>query len=81
MNTLMTQILEILYQDPAIRRLWKDQLSDWILDQQASEQPLDARALLNHMLMSHPEVLERLVNNVRVKDRIQAFLRPAAQRR
>lgn len=71
---LLTHLLDLLFQDPSAHRPVKDRLSDWILDQHASEHRLDGQALLEHLRTVHPRIFERLRVNPQVKDEIERVL-------
>ncbi len=65
---LAQRILDIIYQDPDLRRLHKESLTDWILDTQPRTAPLDPSALVEYLAVHQPELLNRLKINVRIKD-------------
>lgn len=65
---LAQRILDIIYQDPDLRRLHKESLTDWILDTQPREAPLDTRALVEYLAVHQPDLLDRLKINLRIKD-------------
>ena len=65
---LAQRILDIIYQDPDVRRLYKESLTDWILDTQPRTAPLDAAALLQYLASHQPDLLSRLTINVRIKE-------------
>ena len=85
---LTQQLLAVLFAEPDIHWPWKDELSDWLIDlvDGVSSTPADAvldphnpHALLDHLFVYHPQVLERLLENPRVKDELEAFLTPVDQ--
>ena len=65
---LAQRILDIIYHDPEVRRLYKESLTDWILDTQPRTAPLDAEALVQYLTAHQPDLLNRLKINVRVKE-------------
>ena len=65
---LAQRILGIIYQDPDLRRLHKESLTDWILDTQPRTAPLDTSALVEYLAVHQPDLLNRLKINVRIKD-------------
>lgn len=65
---LSQRILDIIYQDPEVRRLYKESLTDWILDTQPRTAPLDAASLLQYLGAHQPDLLNRLKINVRIKE-------------
>ncbi len=65
---LAQRILDIIYQDPDVRRMYKESLTDWILDTQPRTAPLDAAALLQYLAAHQPDLLSRLTINVRIKE-------------
>jgi hypothetical protein len=71
---LSKRMLELIYQDPEIRRLYKESLTDWILDTQPRTAPLDAAALLEYLAAHQPDLLDRLKINVRLKDDLARVL-------
>jgi hypothetical protein len=69
------RILDLIYQDPEVRRKSKDLLTDWILDTQSRTEPLDSTALLDYLAICQPHVFERLKINIRIQeDLVQAGL-------
>lgn len=75
MDDLLSQrILDIIYQDPEVRRLYKESLTDWILDTQPHSAPLDAETLVRYLAAHQPELLNRLRINVRVKEELARAL-------
>jgi len=75
MNTLLlTHLLDLLFQDPRTHSQVKDRLSDWILDRHALGLTLDGPNLLEHLRTVHPQILERLKMNPRIKDDIERLL-------
>ncbi len=71
---LAQRILDLIFQDPDVRRLYKESISDWILDTQPRSAPLNADALLEYLAVHQPEVLNRLKINVRIKDELARAL-------
>ncbi len=65
---LAQHILDIIYDDPEVRRLYKESLTDWILDTQPHTAPLDTAALLQYLAARQPDLLNRLKINVRIKE-------------
>jgi hypothetical protein len=76
---LAQRILGIIYQDPDLRRLHKESLTDWILDTQPREAPLDTRALVEYLAVHQPDLLDRLKINVRIKDDLARALNSIRQ--
>ncbi len=74
---LAKQILDLVYNDSAGRRTYKDSLSDWLLDAHAQGAELSTKALLDYLSLHQPDLLARLKINVRVQDGIAAALRPS----
>ena len=80
MNDLLSQdILNIIFQDPQVRRLHKETLADWILDTQPHTAPLDAAALLEYLGAHQPDLLNRLKINVRIKEDLARALESNAR--
>lgn len=71
---LAQKILDLIFQDPQVRRLHKESLADWILDTQPRTAPLDANALLQYLGAHQPELLNRLKINVRLKEDLARVL-------
>ncbi len=71
---LAQQILNLVYNDSAVRRTYKDSLSDWLLDAHARGAELSTRALLDYLSLHQPDLLARLKINVRVQEGIAAAL-------
>ncbi len=71
---LAQRILDIIYQDPEVRRLYKESLTDWILDTQPHSAPLDAKALIRFIAAHQADLLNRLRINVRVKEELARAL-------
>jgi hypothetical protein len=71
---LAQRILDLIFQDPQLRRLHKESLADWILDTQPRTAPLDATALLQYLGAHQPELLNRLKINVRLKEDLARVL-------
>ncbi len=65
---LAQRILDIIFQDSDARRLYKESLTDWILDTQPHTAPLDAAALVQYLAVHQPDLLNRLKINVRIKE-------------
>ncbi len=65
---LAQRILDIIYQDPDRRRVYKESLTDWILDTQPRTAPLETTALLRYLAAHQPELLSRLRINVRLQE-------------
>ncbi|MFA5026574.1 MAG: hypothetical protein WC713_01765 [Candidatus Methylomirabilota bacterium] len=76
---LAQRILDIIYQDPDVRRLHKDSLTDWILDTQPRTAPLDAAQLVGYLAIHQSDVLNRLKINVRIKDELARALESIRQ--
>ena len=66
-DPLAQRTLDIIYQDPDCRRVYKESLTDWILDTQPRTAPLDAEALVEYLAAHQPDLLNRLKINVRIK--------------
>jgi hypothetical protein len=77
-DPLAQQILDLIYRDSAMRRTYKDALTDWILDTQFRTDPLNTRTLLDYLAAHQSDVLNRLKINVRIKDAIARVLEGAA---
>jgi hypothetical protein len=67
-DPLAQRILDIIYHDPDVRRIYKESLTDWILDTQPRTAPLDAAALVQYLEAHQPDLLNRLKINVRIKE-------------
>jgi hypothetical protein len=65
---LAQRILDIIYHEPDRRRVYKESLTDWILDTQPRKAPLEAAALLRYLAANQPELLSRLKINVRLQE-------------
>ncbi|OGB96463.1 MAG: hypothetical protein A2Z31_03455 [candidate division NC10 bacterium RBG_16_65_8] len=76
---LAQRILDIIFQDPELRRLHKESLADWILDTQPRTAPLDATALLQYLAAHQPDLLNRLKINVRLKEDLARVLESTEQ--
>ena len=75
MNELLAgRILEIIFQDPDVRRHYKESIADWILDTQPRTAPLDAAALVQYLQAHQPDLLNRLKINVRIKEELTQAL-------
>jgi len=73
-SPLAQRILDLIYQDPDVRRMYKESLTDWILDTQPRTAPLSARALLEYLAVHQPDLLNRLKINIRIKDELARAL-------
>jgi hypothetical protein len=73
-DPLAQRILDIIFQDPDVRRMYKESLADWILDTQPRTAPLDAAALLEYLAAHQPDLLNRLKINVRLKEELARVL-------
>jgi hypothetical protein len=73
------RILDIIYHDPDCRRIYKESLTDWILDTQPCTAPLDAQALVQYLAAHQPELLKRLKINVRIKEELARALESLEQ--
>lgn len=73
-KSLAQDVLDILYSDPSIRRLHKDDISDWILDSQPHGSSLDGIALIQYLAEHHSDILARLKINTHVKEEIARVL-------
>ncbi len=71
---LAQRILDIIFQDPDVRRMYKESLADWILDTQPRTAPLDAAALLEYLAAHQPDLLNRIKINVRLKEELARVL-------
>jgi hypothetical protein len=71
---LAQRILDLIFQDPDVRRMHKECLADWILDTQPRTAPLDAAALLDYLAAHQPDLLNRLKINVRLKEELARVL-------
>ena len=76
---LAQRILDIIFQDPQVRRLHKESLADWILDTQPRTTPLDAAALLQYLAAHQPDLLNRLKINMRLKEDLARALESTEQ--
>ncbi|MBP1776915.1 MAG: hypothetical protein H6Q86_2925 [candidate division NC10 bacterium] len=76
---LAQRILDIIFQDPQVRRLHKESLADWILDTQPRTSPLDAAALLQYLAAHQPDLLNRLKINMRLKEDLARALESTEQ--
>jgi hypothetical protein len=76
---LAQRILDIIFQDPQVRRLYKESLADWILDTQPRTAPLDATALLQYLAAHQPDLLNRLKINMRLKEELARALESTEQ--
>ena len=76
---LAQRILDIIFQDPQVRRLHKESLADWILDTQPRTFPLDAAALLQYLAAHQPDLLNRLKINMRLKEDLARALESTEQ--
>lgn len=73
-NPLAQRLLDIIYHDPDCRRVYKESLTDWILDTQPRTAPLEAAALVQYLAAHQPELLKRLKINVRIKEELARAL-------
>jgi hypothetical protein len=76
---LAQRILDIIFQDPELRRLHKESLADWILDTQPRTAPLDATALLQYLAAHQSDLLNRLKINMRLKEDLARVLESIEQ--
>jgi len=76
---LAQRILDIIFQDPQVRRLYKESLADWILDTQPRTAPLDATTLLQYLSAHQPDLLNRLKINMRLKEDLARALESNGQ--
>jgi hypothetical protein len=76
---LAQRILDIIYQNPVCRRLYKQSLTDWILDTQPRTAPLNAQALVQYLAAYQPDLLNRLKINVRIKEELARALESLAR--
>lgn len=67
-DPLAQRILDIIFHDPEVRRMYKESLTDWILDTQPRTAPLDTSALVQYLAAHQPDLLNRLKINVRIKE-------------
>ncbi len=65
---LAQRILDIIYGDLEVRRAHRESLTDWILDTQSRNAPLDTDRLLDYLSLHQPDLLERLKINPRLKE-------------
>ena len=77
---LAQRILDLIYHDPEMRRMHKDSLTDWILDTQSRNAPLDTTALLAYLAVHQPDLLDRLKINVRIQDELARALESVGPR-
>ena len=73
-ESLTQQLLNLIYQNTSVRRAHKDSLSDWVLDTQSRNAPLNTSALLDYLAIHQPELLDRLKVNVHVGENISHLL-------
>lgn len=76
---LAQRILELIYQDPQVRRPHKESITDWILDTQPRTGPLNTAALLQFLAEHQPDLLNRLKINLRIKDDLARALESIKQ--
>ena len=76
---LAQRILDLIFQDPQVRRLHKESLADWILDTQPRTVPLDAAALIQYLGAHQPDLLNRLKINLRLKVELARVLQSIGQ--
>ena len=74
------ELLSILYPPRAIRRHWRDQLSDWLLDLYEHGHVPTARDLLDGIFLFRPALLEILLAQPHLKDGVLATLNSAEPR-
>lgn len=55
----LTSLLTWIYRTPEVRRAFKDELSDWILDRHAAGETITAEAVLKRLETTHPDVARR----------------------
>ncbi len=77
---LLRDLLQLLFHTPDIRTVWKDRLSDWIVDLTGGGQGLTASALVQPLARYHPEVLRRLAVHPLVKEGLRELVTRAAAR-
>lgn len=77
---LAQRILDLIYHDPEMRRMHKDSLTDWILDTQSRNTPLDTTVLLEYLAVHQPDLLDRLKINVRIQDELARALESVGPR-
>jgi hypothetical protein len=78
-DPLAQRILAIIYQDPVCRRVFKESLTDWILDTQPRTAPLDAQVLVQYLAAHQPDLLDRLKINPRIKEELARALESLAR--
>lgn len=76
---LAKRILELIYKDTDVRRMYKESLTNWILDTQPRSAPLDTTTLLTYLAAFQPDLLGRLKINVHIKDDITRALQAVEQ--
>jgi hypothetical protein len=76
---LSKRILELIYKDTDVRRMYKESLTNWILDTQPRSAPLDTATLLTYLAAFQPDLLSRLKINVHIKDDIARALQAVEQ--
>ena len=80
MNDLLAQrILDLVFQDPEVRRNYKESLADWILDTQPRTAPLNTATLVEYLSAHQPDLLSRLKINLRIKDDLASALESIEQ--
>jgi hypothetical protein len=71
---LAQRILNLVYQNPGVQRVYKEALTNWILDTQPRTAPLGTAALVEYLSAYHPDLLARLKSNVRIKEDLDRAL-------
>jgi hypothetical protein len=78
-DLLAQQILDLVFQDPEVRRNYKESLADWILDTQPRTAPLNTATLVEYLSSHQPDLLNRLKINLRIKDDLARALESIEQ--
>jgi len=65
---LVPRILELVYQDSGVRRAHKESLTNWILDTQPRNAPLDPTRLLTYLAAFQPDLLNRLRSDLCLRE-------------
>jgi hypothetical protein len=73
-DPLAQRILDIIYQDPDVRRGYKESLTDWILDPQPRTAPLDREARVQDRAAHQPALLHRRKINGRITEELARAL-------
>jgi hypothetical protein len=76
---LAQRILDIICRDPVCRGLYKESLTDWILDTQPRTALLNAQVLVQYLAAHQPDLLDRLKFNVRIKEDLARALESLAR--